>query len=336
MSAGGAGNEPGSARGGARPIAPAGKAAPDTPRHAASHNASGLAPWLAFAVCCTIWGSTFLFIRMGNDTTPPVWAAAVRLSLATVMFALIVVALRKPWPRGRQLEAAIGFGVVDFGISLPLLYWGEERVPSGIAAVLYATIPLTTALFARLAGLEPLRPRIIIASIVAIGGVGLLFSSQMGGGFEPGRLFAVFLAATTAGLAGVLLKRAPDADPFATNCWAHGIGAVMCLIASRLLGEAQTLPQGSAWIPIGYLTVVGSLGAFATFAWLIARWSVTRISFVSVIVPVVALILGVAVRHERPGSTAVLGSIVILGAVVTGIVGDHAAGESERRAAQQQ
>ena len=297
-----------------------------------SHNATGAAPWLAFTVCCTIWGSTFLFIRMGNDTTPPVWAAAVRLLLATVMFVLITQVLRRPWPRGEQLEAAIWFGIVDFGISLPLLYWGEQRVPSGIAAVLYATIPLTTALFARVAGLERLRPRIVLASIVAIGGVCLLFSSQLGGGFEPMRLLAVFLAATTAGLAGVLLKRAPGADPFATNAWAHGVGAVLCVIASRVLGEAQAVPQGSAWIPIGYLTVVGSLGAFATFAWLIARWSVTRISFVSVIVPVVALILGVVVRHERPGSTAVLGSVIILAAVIAGIVGDQAAGSSARQA----
>ena len=222
--------------------------------------------WLAFTLCCTVWGSTFLFIRMGNDTTPPVWGAAVRLSLAAVMFVLIALALRAPWPRGAQLKAALWFGVVDFGVSLPLLYWGEQRVPSGIAAVLYATIPLTTSLFARAAGLERLRPRIIVASLVAIVGVALLFSGSLSGRWEASRLVAVFLAATTAGLAGVLLKRAPGAHPFATNAWAHGVGAVMCLAASRVLGEVQAIPHGAAWLPIAYLTVVGSLGAFATFA----------------------------------------------------------------------
>jgi drug/metabolite transporter (DMT)-like permease len=251
------------------------------------------------------------------------------------MFALITWGLRRPWPRGAQLEAAIWFGVVDFGISLPLLYWGEQHVPSGIAAVLYATIPLTTALFARLFGLEPLRSRIVIASIVAIVGVWLLFSSSVGGALDPVRLIAVFFAATTAGLAGVLLKRAPGADPFATNVWAHGVGAIMCYGVSLLLREHQSIPQGAAWIPIGYLTIVGSLGAFATFAWLIAHWPVTRISFISVIVPVVALVLGIVVLHERPGSTALLGSVVILGAVITGIVGDQnakrASAAAERR-----
>jgi drug/metabolite transporter (DMT)-like permease len=290
---------------------------------AAPASAHGAAPWLAFLVCCCIWGSTFLFIRMGNDTTPPVWAATVRLALATVLFTLLTFAIRAPWPRGAQLHAALWFGVVDFGVSLPLLYWGEQRVPSGMASVLYATIPLTAALFARAAGLEPLRPRIVVASLVAIVGVGLLFSSRLSGGFEPARLAAVWLAAITAGLAGVLLKRAPGAHPFATNAWAHGVGAVMCLVASIGLGEVRAMPRGAAWIPIAYLTVVGSLGAFATFAWLIQRWPVTRISFVSVVVPVVALLLGMLVLHEQPGSTAVLGSVVILGAVIAGIVGDH-------------
>ncbi len=285
----------------------------------------GAAPWLAFVFCCFVWSSTFLFIRMGNDTTPPVWGAAVRLAIASVLFTVVTLALRAPWPTGAQLRAAWWFGVVDFGVSLPLLYWGEQRVPSGIAAVLFATIPLSTSLFARIAGLEPLRTRIVLASIIAIVGVGLLFSSSMGGAYEPARLVAVWLAATTAALAGVLLKRAPGAHPFAMNAWAHGIGAVICVVASRVLGEPQLLPHGAAWIPIAYLTIVGSLGAFAAFAWLLQRWPVTRISFIAVIIPVAALLLGATLRNERPGGTAVLGSIVILAAVFTGILGDRRA-----------
>jgi drug/metabolite transporter (DMT)-like permease len=284
--------------------------------------ASGAAPWLAFATCCSIWGSTFLFIRMANDTVPPVWGASVRLALAAVMFTLLTVVLRAPWPRGPQLFASLAFGVVDFGVSLPFLYWGEARVPSGIAAVLFSTIPLTTALLARAFGLEPLRPRLLIASIVAIGGVALIFSSSFTGAFEPSRLVAVWLAAATAALAGVLLKRAPGAHPFAMNAWAHGVGAVICVIASRVLGESQVWPTGASWIPIAYLTVAGSLGAFATFAWLLQRWPVTRTSFIALVVPVVALVLGIVVRGERPGPTALAGCAVILGAVVTGLVGD--------------
>lgn len=284
--------------------------------------ASGAGPWLAFTVCCAVWGSTFLAIRIANDTVPPVWGAAVRLALACVLLVLLTLAVRAPWPRGPQLAAAVGFGIVDFGISLPLLYWGEARVPSGLAAVIFSTIPLSTALLARAFGLEPLRGRVVFASLVAIAGVALIFSASFAGEFEPSRLVAVFLAATTAALAGVLLKRAPGAHPFAMNAWAHGIGAVMCAAASVAIGESQAWPRGEAWIPIAYLTVFGSVVAFGTFAWLLQRWPVTRTSFIAVVIPVVALVLGAIVRHERPGLGALAGSALILGAVVTGIVGD--------------
>jgi len=287
-----------------------------------------LGPWLAFATCCAIWGSTFLFIRIGNDTTPPVWGAAVRLTLATPLFALLVRLRRAPWPTGAQRRAALAFGVVDFGVSLPLLYWGEQRVPSGIAAVMFATIPLTTALFARLAGLEPLRPRVVLASLVAIAGVALMFSSSMSGRMEPARLAAVLLAAITGSLAGVLLKRAPGGNPFATNAWAHAVGAVMCVAASSALREPHAIPHGAAWVAIGYLIVAGSLVAFGTFAWLLQHWPATRTSFVAVVVPVVALGLGSLVRHERLGATALAGAIVILVAVLAGIAGER--GERRR------
>src|SRR5258705_472289 len=158
--------------------------------------ARGPSPWLGFGTCCAIWGSTFLFIRIGNDAAPPVWSAAVRLSLP--------------------------------------------------------------------------------APLVALGAV-------------------------TASGAGVLLKRAPGGHPFATNAWAHAVGALVCWPVSLGLGEPQGLPGAAAWIPIAYLTLVGSLGAFATFAWLLQRWTVTRTSFIAVVVPVVALLLGAIVRHEHPG-----------------------------------
>jgi drug/metabolite transporter (DMT)-like permease len=283
--------------------------------------ARGAGPWLAFGFCCAVWGSTFLFIRIGNDTVPPVWGAAVRLALAAPLFAVVAWIVRAPWPRGRPLAAALWFGFVDFGVSLPLLYWGEQRVPSGLAAVLFATIPLTTSLLARATGLEPLRPRVLVASLAAIGGVALLFSASLAGSFEPSRLLAVWLAAATAALAGVLLKRSPDSHPFAMNAIAHAVGAVICVAASRALGEPQALPRGASWIPIGYLVVVGSIGAFSTFAWLLQRWPVTRTSFIAVIIPVVALVLGAVVRSERPAPTAVIGSLVILGAVLAGLAG---------------
>ena len=280
-------------------------------------------PWLAFGVSCAIWGSTFLVVRFSNDSTPPVWGAGVRLALAAVLLTAIAFARRVPWPRGAQLQAALLFGIVDFGVSLPLLYWGEQSVPSGIAAVIFATIPLSTSLFARVFGLEPLSPRTVLASLAALAGVALMFSSNLDGHYEPSRLVAVALAALTASLAGVLLKRAPGGHPLATNAWAQGVGALMCVAASRIMGEPQSVPSGQAWIAIGYLTVLGSVVAFVTFVWLLQHWPVTRTSFIAVVIPVLALILGAIVRGERPGVLALVGAGIILAAVLAGIAGSR-------------
>ncbi|MFM8559796.1 MAG: DMT family transporter [bacterium] len=293
--------------------------------------ARGPLPWLAFLTCCGIWGSTFLFIRMSNDGTPPVLGAALRLALAAGLFALLGLALRRPWPGVRGIRSALGFGTLNFGVSLPLLYWGQVSVPSGFAAIFYGTMPLTTALFARALGLEPLRPRIVGASLVALGGVTVLVSSRITGAVAPLHMAAVAVAATTAGISGVLLKRAEGFDPFTGNALAHGVGAVVCLLASHALGEPQHLPQGAASWPVIYLVTVGSIGACTTFTCLISRWPVTRISFSSVIIPVVALGLGMLVMHERPGTTALVGAGVILGAVLVGLLGDGGASARERR-----
>ena len=93
----------------------------------------------AFAVCGLIWGSTFLAIRSGNDTMPAVWSCGLRLLVASVILNLILLATGQTWPKGPALTAAVWFGVLEFGISLPLLYWGEKVVSSGLAAVIFAS-----------------------------------------------------------------------------------------------------------------------------------------------------------------------------------------------------
>ena len=93
----------------------------------------------AFATCVLIWGSTFLLISIGNDSVPPMWGATLRLAIAaTVMFAL-VFAFGRRVPVGPALRAAVGYGVFQFGFNLPLLYWGQMVVPSGLAAVVFAS-----------------------------------------------------------------------------------------------------------------------------------------------------------------------------------------------------
>lgn len=285
-----------------------------------------IGPIAAFVCCTLIWSTTFLFIRIGSDTVPPVWAATLRLALASVLLALIALATRQPWPRGRPLKAALWFGFIDFGVSLPLLYWGEAKVSSAVASILFATIPLTTAAFARAFGLETIGRLKLLGGCIGLAGVAVLFSGELKGALPPVRLVAVFLAATTASLAGVMLKRAPEANPITMNALAHGIGAVACFGVSLALGESHAIPRSAeAWVPILYLTVIGSVVAFVVFAWLVQRWNVVRISFISVIIPVTASLLGATVRHERLGPQTLVGGAIVLLGLTLAILGDQRA-----------
>ena len=213
---------------------------------------------VTFVVCALIWGSTFLAIRFGNEAMPPVWAATIRLVLASILLFGITAALRLRLPRGRALRGAALWGGFNLGVNLSLLYIGETTVPSGISAVLFATVPLTTALLAALFRVERLVPRKLVAAIVAIGGVAVIFAGELAVAVPFAGLLTVFAAASAAALANVLLKQAPKQQVIPLNAIGTAVGAAVCLVISFAAGEPHALPAtASAWVPILYLVVVG-------------------------------------------------------------------------------
>ncbi len=276
--------------------------------------------WLAFGACGAIWGSTFLVISIGNDALAPVWAATLRLALAAVLLGAWSWMRGIARPRGAALRAAIGYGVGQFGVNLPLLYWGEKRVPSGVSAVIYATIPLSSALVARAFGLERLTPGKVLAALLAFAGVAVLFSSGLQRSIPADAFAAILLGATSASIGTTLLKRGPRQDPFAANAVGCAAGALLAGAASWVLREPHAFPATlrAAW-PVLYLTVAGSLGAYVILAWLLSHWPVTRTSYITVIVPVIALALGAAVRHEPLAPTSLAGTVLVLGGLLLGM-----------------
>ncbi|MGQ0536655.1 MAG: DMT family transporter [Methanobacteriota archaeon] len=276
---------------------------------------------LAFAGSSAIWGSTFLAIRIGNGSVPPEWAAALRLLLAFLLLAAITFVLRQRFPRGAALRGAALFGFFQFGVNFGLLYWGELVVPSGIAAVFYATIPLSTAVFAAGLGVERFDRWKTIGAIVGFVGVVVLVSGELSVDVPARGLVAILAAATAAAVANVFLKRAPKQDAIPQNAVGCAVGAVVCLGASIAMGEARAIPtEPAGYLPIAYLTVAGSLGAFVLFSWLVHHWSVTSAAFVTLVVPVIALILG-AIYGERPSLVGLAGAGLVLVGVAVALAG---------------
>jgi drug/metabolite transporter (DMT)-like permease len=284
---------------------------------------AGSSTWGAFALCCAVWGSTFLVIRIGNEAVAPLWAATLRLALASILLLGLVALRRETLPRGEALRAAVGFGFFNFGLSFCLLYLGEQAVPSGLTAVIYATIPLTTSLLARAFGLEALSPRKILGALIALGGAVTIFAGQLSGAIPLLSLGMIAAAATSASLSGVLLKRGPKQSPFGTNAVAALVGLPVCALASLIARESHALPATiQGWAPILYLTLFGSLVAFVAYAWLVQRWPVTRTAFIAVVVPIVAVLLGAMFRGERLAPAEWAGSLFVLAGVGVAISAD--------------
>ena len=273
---------------------------------------------------CLIWGTTFLAIRIGSETVPALWAATIRLSLAAFLNAVVALLTRASWPRGSALRGIAIFGFLNLGLNVALLYWGELKVPSGISAVFYATVPLTTGVFAWLLGVQALQRTHMIAAAVGLVGVAVIFAGEIRWGAPVPALLAVFSAAVVASLAGVILKKVPPHSTFVVNAIGGGIGACVCLLASFLLRESQALPRSAAaWFPILYLTIAGSMGAFVLYAWLVSQWKVTRVSVGALIIPVIAVVVGAVVRGESPAPGTYIGAALVLLGVSVSLFGGH-------------
>ncbi len=315
--------EPGGAAGAAGDSAGAANTAGATPAAGpAAGPRSDLRPWLAFAGASAIWGTTFLAISLGNNSLAPVWASALRLALAAVLLTAWCRLARISMPRGAALRASLQYGVISFGLNMPLLYWGEKSVPSGLTAVMYATSPLTAALLARALGMERLTRAKIVGAAVALGGVAVLFSGSLNGQISPAGLIAVFLAAISGATGATLLKRGGRQSPIGANAVACAVGAPIAFALSFMLRETHALPMTfAALFPLLYLTVAGSMGAFVIFSWLVQHWPVSRSAYVGVIVPMLALALGSLVHHERLTAANLAGSALIIVGVVFGMRG---------------
>lgn len=294
-----------------------------TPLAAPDRPAPG--PIAAFAGCCLIWSSTFLVIQIGNGVLPPLWAATLRHGAAAVLLTIIARATGHALPRGAGLRAAALYGLLNFGGS-SLLYWGETKVPSGVTAVIFGMIPLITSLTAAAVGLERLRARRVAAAAIGLAGVFVIASAERRMAVPVASLVAVFAAATLAALSGVALKSGPRQNPFAATGAAAGVGCAVCFIASVVARESHAWPTApTAWASVAYLTLAGSLGAYVMFAYLVNRWPISRVSFIAIVVPVLATVLGAVVHHERVTWLTLSGSALVLCGLLLGMSAERGA-----------
>ena len=254
---------------------------------------------LAFSTTILLGGANFVAVRFSNRELPPFWGASLRFAVASLLFFALVAALRLALPRRRALLGAVLYGTLTFGGTYALLYWGLVQVPAGLASLIMASGPLLTLLFAVAHRLEPFRLRGLLGALLALAGIGLMFAGPAQTNIPLLSLLAVLAGAACAAEASVLVKMLPGAHPITTNALGMASGALVLLAFSLLAGEARALPtEPDTWMALAYLVLLGSVGLFALFLFVIRRWTASATAYAFVLFPLVAVVLSALLEGE--------------------------------------
>ena len=277
--------------------------------------------YAAFALLCLIWGSTWLVIKVGYGGLGPFNVAALRFLVAGLLMSGLAPAMGAKWPKGReQWRLTVWVGVLLFGADYGLIYFAEQKLDSGITALLFAVLPIITALAAHvyLPG-ERLTARKLAGTLLAFVGVGALFADNLHvDATKVWSMVAVVVGTACAALTSVATKRhGQSLHPAALNAPAMLVGAGLLALTSLIEGDGFHAPANiETWGAILYLAVVGSVIAFLLYFWLLKLWRATSLSFISVFNPITAMILGTVVLHERLTIWTAVGAAIVLAGVI--------------------
>ncbi len=278
----------------------------------------------AFAAIYILWGSTYLAIALGLRSVPPLLLMGGRSVLAALVL-LGFSQLRNPGcpPAREWLLAAIG-GLLLFAGCHGTLAYAEQYVPSGLAAVVLATIPFWIATLNFLVPGAGRRPKVgsVAGLLPGLAGVALIgWRGAAGGGAIQPAMVGLLLAAAFSWAAGsVVCQRHAVATPaIALSGIQLLCGGLVLLAASALTGELDNFSPAEvsamSWAALAYLALAGSVIAFTAYVWLLDHAPGPIVATYTFVNPVIAVALGWAALGERPGLPTLLGMILVVGSV---------------------
>lgn len=280
---------------------------------------------LALSIIYFVWGSTFLAIRVGVREVPPFLLAGMRFLVAGLVLFGWMRARGTPSPTRREWGGATLLALLIFVCDYGLLFWAERRVPSGVAAVMLATIPVFMSLSEIIIlKTQRLTIRLAAALVVGIGGVAVLVSHSVSFGdapIDPVGACALIAAAISWSAASALTRKVPLPAEKAMSSGVQMLaGGVLLVLAAGLLGEFRGFQMqavsAKAWLALAYLIVAGSIVGFTAYVWLIHHESPTKVGTYAYVNPVVAVLVGYFFGGEALGPRTIAGAALVLVSVV--------------------
>jgi drug/metabolite transporter (DMT)-like permease len=275
-----------------------------------------------FTLLTFVWGTTWAAIRIGLEGMPPFTAVALRFAIATAILLAIARAMKvRLGAEPHEKTLWLVNGALFFSVSYGVVYWSEQHVPSGLAAILFATFPLLVTLFAHLLlpG-EPLRFRAGLGAVVAFCGVVVIFSedlAKIGGPKTELAAAVLMLSPLVSALSSVSIKKwGARIHPISLSAMPMAVASVV-MTAMALVFERH---RPVVWTPASvgalvYLSVVGSAMTFTLYYWLLRHVRASHVALIAYATPIIAVATGVFFLSEPLTSRMVLGGAFVIAGV---------------------
>lgn len=274
---------------------------------------------MALLAVTLLGGANAIAVDITVMELAPFWGAAIRFLAAAVLMLAVVAVSRRSLPRGRSLWGAGLYGLFGFTAAYGLGYTAIQDVPAGTLMVLVALTPLFTFGLAIAHRQEEFHVQGLVGALIAVVGVGIVFADQLSADVPLVPLLLVILMAAAIAEAGVIVKWIPKSDPFATNGVAMLVGGGLLALLSLVAVEPRALPASmDTWIALLYLVLLGSVAMFGLYVFALRRWRASGVSYVTLLMPVVTVVLAALLTGDPITPSFIVGSAVIIGGVYVG------------------
>ena len=274
--------------------------------------------WIGFVIVSWVWGSTWLAIKIGLHSVPPMIGAGIRFLIASSILFIIVKMRKIKIPLSPDLRRLYIY-LIFFSYAIPfgVVYWCQQFIPTGLSSILFGAYPLWVALLSHfLLSNERLDSFKISGIILGFIGVFIIFSRDIHWTDSSGFIGMVGILSTTLmqAFALVMIKKyGQPVSPFALNLVGMSVAGVLLFAGGILFESISTVIWDAAAIgSILYLAIVGSVIAFVTYHWLLKRVEAVYLSLVSFINPIIAVILGAIVLNETLAASVFAGAALVL------------------------
>jgi len=275
---------------------------------------------LALAWVCFFWGTTWLASKEGVKYMPALQLCAIRQLLGGFVYLIYFIVTRQPWPKGKQWGTILVLSFLNFMLSNGLATWGVQYISSGLGAIIGAIFPLWMVIIAMVDG-DRMPQKAVLGMVLGFGGVCIIFYDHLKDFLSPDFRFgiAISVGATISWAMGSLYtkKHAANFNPY------FSLGLQMLISSAALFGVSgatgkvvniSAIPM-NAWFAILYLVIIGSLLTFIAYIYSLQRLPTSVASLYAYINPVVAVLLGALIFHEKLNMYVAVGGAVTIAGV---------------------